>query len=569
MKKNIKIRTKLLLAFGLVSLITVIISGISIYYVSIVGDLSFEVGRKLAPLANATMEGKLLTTRAHLDFEELMSGDEESNSIEQVQGLIDESIWYCDAILAGGKNDQVEYIAAEDSVVVSLITNAKSKLVLFKQIASDRYRLYKTSPAEAAAGTGGDIQLDANFEAFIQMTDQARNIIQSNMNEGMQAREAVRQSSMTIVGVAGAICAVLSMVVALLVANSIAKPIKYLSDVILKISEGDLTQAINAKNSKDEVGLSLLALEKMSTNLKQVIANIVRSTEGINTASGEINVSSQRLSEGASEQASAVEEISSSMEEMVANIQQNTDNAKQTEKIAETASKEVINGSDAADQTVGSMKIIADKISIIGEIARQTNILALNAAVEAARAGEHGRGFAVVAAEVRKLAERSQTAANEINAVSFSSVDIAQKSGELLKRIVPNIQRTADLVQEIASASAEQNSGADQINNAIQQLNQAVQQAAATAEELAAGAEELNSQADYMRELVSFFKLGDSSVKAAASGTVKKNAGHSVSKGTINNRKGIKPAAHAPKVNGVKLQLNGANDSLDNEFTRF
>ncbi len=569
MFKNIQIRTKLLLAFGFISLVAMIISGISGYYVNLVGDLSYEVGRELTPLGDASMEIKLSATRAHLYFEEIMSGDEESNSLEEIQGLIDESIWYCDAIISGGKNDEGEYIASQDSAVVKLISSAKKKLILFKQAANDRYRLYKSSAEDAAAGSSADIQFDATFEEFIQLADDAGSIIQSNIDIGMTELEAGKESSLVIVGVAGLLCAILSIVFALMVSGSIASPVKYLSEVILRISEGDLSQTIQSNGSKDEIGISLTNLEKMTTNLRKVISNVVKSSEFINNASNEMNTSSQKLSEGATEQASAVEEISSSMEEMVANIQQNTDNAKQTEKIAETASVEIKSGSDSVEQTVSSMKTIANKISIIGEIARQTNILALNAAVEAARAGEHGKGFAVVAAEVRKLAERSQVAANEINDVSSSSVDIAQKSGELLQRIVPNIQRTADLVQEIASASVEQNSGADQVNNAIQQLNQIVQQAAATAEELAASAEELNSQADYMRELVSFFKLDDTAMPVSKAPL---NSGKGTSKTSAGaDRQPVKASSTArmPKVNGVKIQLNGSSDSMDADFTRF
>jgi methyl-accepting chemotaxis protein len=195
------------------------------------------------------------------------------------------------------------------------------------------------------------------------------------------------------------------------------------------------------------------------------------------------------------------------MEQMAANIQQNTDNAQQTEKIALQASEDIREGNQAVNQTVESMKTIAEKITIIGEIARQTNLLALNAAVEAARAGEHGKGFAVVAAEVRKLAERSQIAANEIDGLSKTSVAIAEKSGKLLEQIVPNIQKTSRLVQEITASSIEQNTGADQVNSAVQQLSQVIQQNAAASEEMASSSEELSSQAEQLQEAISFFKI--------------------------------------------------------------
>jgi methyl-accepting chemotaxis protein len=276
--------------------------------------------------------------------------------------------------------------------------------------------------------------------------------------------------------------------------------------VLSSLSEGDLRQKyeIETKGNLKVMGESL---NKTIDKLSELISVVVNNADNIASASTQMSSSAQQLSEGATNQASSVEEISSSMEQMAANIQQNTSNSQQTEKISTQAAVDIIVSKDSVIETVNSMKTIASKISIIGEISRQTNLLALNAAVEAARAGEHGRGFAVVAAEVRKLAERSQIAASEIDEVSGKSVGIAQKSGEMLNLVVPNIQRTSDLVQEITASSVEQTQGADQINSAIQNLNNVVQENAATAEEMAAGAEELNAQAELLKEAVSFFKI--------------------------------------------------------------
>ncbi len=215
------------------------------------------------------------------------------------------------------------------------------------------------------------------------------------------------------------------------------------------------------------------------------------------------------MSQGASEQAAAAEEASSSIEQMTANIRQNADNAMQTEKIATQASGDAREGGDAVNKTVGAMKEIADKIMIIEEIARQTNLLALNAAIEAARAGEHGKGFAVVAAEVRKLAERSQKAAGEINELSTNSVEVAEKAGTVLSALVPNIQKTAELVQEISAASREQDAGADQIAKSIQQLDAVIQQNASASEEMASTSEELSGQSEQLAEMIAFFTVDD------------------------------------------------------------
>jgi len=277
---------------------------------------------------------------------------------------------------------------------------------------------------------------------------------------------------------------------------------------VTRISKGELNFDLDT-GQKDEIGILMVNLSHLKVKMNQVVTQISAASENILSASMQMNASSQGMAQGANEQASSAEEVSSSMEEMASNIQQNTDNAQQTEKISLQAANEIMEGNKAVAQTSDSMKSIAEKISIIGAIARQTNILALNAAVEAARAGEHGKGFAVVAAEVRSLAERSQEAAGEIDQLSKTSVEVAEKSGKLLQEIVPNIQKTAQLVQEISSASMEQNSGADQINNAIQQLNQITQQNAASSEEMATSSEELSSQAEQLKEIVGYFTISE------------------------------------------------------------
>ncbi len=360
----------------------------------------------------------------------------------------------------------------------------------------------------------------------------------------------------------------LTILVALLMARSIAKPIITLTEKIGQVSEGDLTIEVES-NSKDEIGNALSSLRAMVAKLKEVIGGVMSSADQITTASTEMNQSSQQMSEGATEQASSAEEVSSSMEEMAASIQQNTENARETEKISRKAAKDIEESSKAVGETVNSMKTIADKISIIGEIARQTNLLALNAAVEAARAGDHGRGFAVVAAEVRKLAERSQQAAAEIDAVSKSSVEIAQKSGKMLNEIVPDIRKTADLIQEITSASVEMNSGSDQVNTALQQLNQVVQKNAANAEEVAATSEELNSQSINMKELVSYFNIGESSTSGRTAGSGKGRAPKHAPVEKARQVRTSKPKVKEPhKSNGATINLGGS-DSQDNEYERF
>ncbi len=291
-----------------------------------------------------------------------------------------------------------------------------------------------------------------------------------------------------------------------------------------ELSKGNLTVEAKARSDEDTV---MKSFRKMLEELRSVVSNVVMGANNVAEASQEMSSSSEQISQGATEQASSAEEASSSMEEMAANIKQNADNANQTEQIAIKAAEDAKEGGLAVAQTVTAMKEIAGKISIIEEIARQTNMLALNAAIEAARAGDHGKGFAVVAAEVRKLAERSQNAAKEISEQSGASVEVAEKAGEMLKAIVPAIQKTAGLVQEINAASNEQNTGAEQINRAIQQLDQVIQQNAGAAEEMSATSEELSSQAAQLQELISFFRLDDNKgSKQMTSGSTGKTKGN-------------------------------------------
>ena len=352
--------------------------------------------------------------------------------------------------------------------------------------------------------------------------------------------------------------------------NALIDALNVITGLAQQIAEGNLRVSAKERSAEDEL---MKALASMVQKLIEVVNDVKGAADNVAEGSRQMSDSSQQMSEGATEQAASAEEVSSSMEQMVSNIKQNADNAQQTEKIALKAAQDAKDGGQAVIETVSAMKEIANKISIIEEIARQTNLLALNAAIEAARAGEHGKGFAVVASEVRKLAERSQLAAGEINKLSATSVEVAEKAGEMLTRIVPDIQRTAELVSEINAASNEQNAGADQINRAIQQLDQVIQQNASATEEMASTSEELSSQASQLQDSIAFFNIGgngaDSFLKTPS---LKKQPVKSQM--PVKHEVIIKKTAHHKSgnghkhVGGLKFDLGTGKDEFDDEFER-
>jgi methyl-accepting chemotaxis protein len=341
--------------------------------------------------------------------------------------------------------------------------------------------------------------------------------------------------------------------------------IKEASVAAEKVAGGDLTVQVKVKSEADLLGKSL---DTMVKKLTSIVNQVKSAADNVASGSQQLSSSSEEMSQGATEQSSAAEEASSSMEEMSSNIKQNADNSLQTEKIAVASAADAREGGKAVAETVVAMKQIAGKISIIEEIARQTNMLALNAAIEAARAGEHGKGFAVVASEVRKLAERSQTAAGEIAELSISSVDVAEKAGEMLTRMVPDIQKTAELVQEISAASREQDTGADQINKAIQQLDQVIQQNASACEEIASTSEELASQAEQLQATIAFFRTGEESGHGGSIYRPKPAAAAAQKAATLK----VKPQGYARKKvanGGIEFALDAEADGADREFERY
>jgi len=342
--------------------------------------------------------------------------------------------------------------------------------------------------------------------AQLDALDELKTFQDENSKKDADAAAQAYASARTLMIALGSIALVLGVFIAFWITRSITRPLNQAVDVANQLAAGDLTARIEI-TSKDETGLLLTAMKEMVEKLSQIIGEVRGSADALSSAAEEVSATAQSMSQASSEQAASVEETSASIEQMSASINQNSENAKVTDGMASQAAKQATEGGEAVKSTVAAMKQIAGKIGIIDDIAYQTNLLALNAAIEAARAGEHGKGFAVVAAEVRKLAERSQVAAQEISQVAGSSVELAERAGKLLDEIVPAINKTSDLVQEITAASEEQSSGAAQVNAAVGQLNQVTQQNASSSEELAATSEEMSGQAEQLQQLMAFFKV--------------------------------------------------------------
>ena len=394
---------------------------------------------------------------------------------------------------------------------------------------------------------------------------------QAQLNAATDKADTDFQKVRTSLIVLAAVSLLIAAAAAVYISTMVSKGLNRASDAVRAVAEGDLTKTIDI-TTKDEIADLLGHVNVMIERLRGVVSDAISASENVSAGSQELSAASEQVSQGATEQASSAEEASASMEEMAANIKQNADNAAQTEKIARQSAQDAEASGEAVNRAVDAMQTIAEKIAIVQEIARQTDLLALNAAVEAARAGEHGRGFAVVASEVRKLAERSQTAAAEISAVSSDTVKAAQSAGEMLTTLVPNIRKTAELVSEISAACREQDIGASQINEAIQQLDKVTQQNASASEQMSATSEELAAQAEELQTSIAYFRLsngGHGARKAAARPAAKRPTAPAARKPTAAPTRNT-VAAQQARANGFALDLtNGGPDADDADFREY
>jgi methyl-accepting chemotaxis protein len=443
--------------------------------------------------------------------------------------------------------------------------DAWSKLV-------DQYRAISiengTDRAVVLANTEGAAKQSSAMDAL----DSVAKLNHDQLQQASENNGALYETSrMLLIGLLVA-SALIAGIAATWIVLSISNAINSALKLANSVADGDLNATATVK-SNDEIKDLIDALNAMTRKLREVVAEVTAATRNVASGSQEMSATAEQLSQGATEQASSTEEASASMEEMAATIKQSADNASQTEKIARQSAADAIASGEAVNNAVTAMQTIAEKIMVVQEIARQTDLLALNAAVEAARAGEHGRGFAVVASEVRKLAERSQAAAAEISTLSGHTVKAAQSAGEMLGKLVPDIQRTAELVEEISAGSREQNAGAAQINTAIQQLDKVTQQNTSAAEQMSATSEELASQAEQLQSAISYFRVDDRGAARAempvmAKGKPSASSLRSEIMAAAPHMAPRKSVSRAASSGGFDLDLEDGHDDLDAEFSR-
>ena len=558
------VKAKLASAFGVIIALSMVAGGVAYQ----------KLGDMMSTTDTMVLRAKRMERAMEIEKQLLSQVRAEKNAIigteAEAAGFAAEALRSRESVLK--TKDEVYALASEDGKkLLDNFATIYAKMVTYQD---EEFKLAETDKAQANEHSrdGQKIVNDALAAMSAYVTNTKKQMAEHavvSKEEGLRAQSLL----LTLIGASLAIAIAAAIWISLNISRSLARAV----DLAGSVANGNLSHTIPSA-SNDEVGDLIRSLNMMVEKLRQIVAEALTAAQNVSAGSQELSASAEQLSQGATEQASSAEEASSSMEEMASNVKQNADNANQTEKIAAQSAKDAEASGAAVGRAVQAMQTIAEKITIVQEIARQTDLLALNAAVEAARAGEHGKGFAVVASEVRKLAERSQAAAAEIGALSTDTVKVAQDAGQMLSKLVPDIKKTADLVMEITAACREQDVGSAQINQAIQQLDKVGQQNASASEEVSSTSEELASQAEQLQSTIAYFRIENAAAhkaeapvdRAVTQLRAKAATMQSAERGARKPATAAKPvrAARAANGGGFAFAMDDSADDRDAEFQR-
>ncbi len=546
---QISIRQKLIFGFLSISLIMIASGLLSIYFSNNISKKAYDISINNVPLSNATMKIKLDVTTAHLWFEEIISGDT-TIDIQEVWNLLEKTTWYCNAILKGDKNSEGDLISTNNQKIKNKVKIIKNKVNDFSNTARIRYQ--QLSVKTAGSGSELDQDFDKIFSEFIHETDEVEKLIKQQIKKNTEFIKITTKKNqnsiliMTLLGIS------LAVAIAIIISKNITSPIEKVVKALQKMSQKQINFRMDTKRN-DEIGTLYNSINTMNKVFTEMITGIDEIASSVLTASNQLSTISQEISQRANEQAATTEEVATSMEQMLAMINSNTEQAEVTRKISSKSSRRMEQSKSMIVNTLNSVSKVNEKTSIITEIANKTDILSINAAIEAARAGETGKGFAVVANEIRKLADKTAIASDEIKILSHENYKITQVTSSQLEKVIPDITKSAELVNNIVLAGKEQQSGVENINISIQQLTEITNENSASAEEMSASAEELSAQAEQLKSMIA------SSVNDITG--AKQN-----NKVIDNNKREEQITEHKNK--GFNISLS-SNDKSDNEFETF
>jgi methyl-accepting chemotaxis protein len=543
-----KIGTRLGVVFGIILLFVIAVGGFGLSWLGrLNSNMSASMQKRYGTveLTHQTIENSITNARITLQLFETPNLDEEKKLNQQNEAISHQ-------ISTQVAEIEKSLGSSQERELFEVVTQDRQTYISARQKAKGLLADKKRDQALAVLSAEVIPALDKYRASWQKLIDFQTAAMEQSIKEGQESYAVGRRIALSLL----VVTLIVSPLVAISITKSITVPIQQAVEHAERIAAGDLTKEIVITNSS-ETGKLQQAMHEMSSRLSSIIRDVREGSAAVASAAQQVSSSSQSLSQGTSEQAASVEEMSSSLEQMNASISQNADNSRQVEQAATKGALAAEESGSAVKETVEAMKQIAAKTSVIEEIAYQTNLLALNAAIEAARAGEQGRGFAVVAVEVRKLAERSQLAAQEIGGLAGKSVSVAERSGQLLSDLVPSIKKTADLVQDVAAASTEQSSGVTQINQAMSQVDAVTQRNASSAEELSSTAEELAAQSEQLQQLMTFFRVAGE-LKTHRSGDGKQRVSMD-----------LKPAFRSDFARHSKQQPVNANVAEEANFSPF